>query len=421
MMRSPRTTNYAVGAARARTALLTMLLIVACGRSKSQPNEEGDSAEAGMAGMAGDASAVGKGEIVFTPAQIQHGRIEWASVTMGNAAAVAAVPGQVVPDEDRTARLGAPASGRVVSVRVRPGDRVASGTILVVLASPEAAAAQSDFAKASAEVSSRQAEATYAHAARARAERLLALKSIPRQDVERAVADDELATAALTQAQAELRRARSTAIQLGALDAGASGEIALRSPVSGVVLERTAVPGTVVDAGAPLAVVTDPASLWLQIDAPEQLAPLFRRGGRLRFIVPSMPVDTFEARVDAVGAGLDAATRTLAVRAVVPNAKGRLKSSMLATVFVEGAAITTAALVPEGAVQTIDGVPSVFIATPDGKGGARFTVRPVTIGSRAAGKVAVIHGLAAGDVIVTQGAFAVRAQIEKGATPAMEM
>ena len=388
------------------------------GDTKSATERAGSEAEmAATPGMAGDTPR----GIVFSAAQVQHGRVAWEPVAMGNAPTAATVPGQLVANEDRTARLGAPAAGRVISVRVRPGDNVSSGSTLVTLASPEAAAAQSDVSKASAEMSSRQAQATYAHAARTRAERLLVLKAIPQQDVEKAIADDELAKAALIQAEAELRRARSTAAQLGAGSATATGEIALRSPFSGVVLARTAVPGSVVDAGAPLVVVTDPTTLWLQVDAPEQLAALFRRGGRLRFVVPSMPADTFDARVDAVGAGLDPETRTLSIRGTVPNAKARLKASMLATVLVEGAATTTAALIPEDAVQMVDSVPSVFIATPDGKGGARFTVRPVTVGSRAAGKVAVIRGLSPGDIVVTQGAFAIRAQLQKGDMPDMEM
>src|SRR5207237_9851736 len=133
---------------------------------------------------------------------------------------------------------------------------------------------------------------------------------------ERAVTDDEHARAALAQAEAEARRAHATAEQLS-VGRSANGEVAIRAPFAGVVLARTAVPGTVVDAGAPLVIITDPSSLWLAISAPEQLAGLFHRGGRLRFTVPAYPADTFRARVDAVGAGLEADTRTLSVRALV--------------------------------------------------------------------------------------------------------
>jgi cobalt-zinc-cadmium efflux system membrane fusion protein len=307
----------------------------------------------------------------------------------------------------------------VIAVRVQPGDRVSRGQVLVTLQSPEAGMAQSDVSKAQAEVTARRAGAQYARSARERADRLLALKAIPRQDYERAVADDEAAHAALTQADAELRRARSTAEQLGA-GASASGEIAIRSPLTGVVLARTAVPGSVIEAGSPLVVVTDPSSLWLQVNAPEKLASLFRQGGRLRFTVPAYPADTFSARIDAVGAGLDPATRTLTVRGVVPSG-GKLKAEMLATVVVEGAGMVPAVLLPDDAVQLLDGKTVVFIAKPDGKGGAQLVARPVEVGSRARGRVAVTRGVSAGEVVVTKGAFAIKAQLKKGSMPDMEM
>src|SRR5437762_12593295 len=114
--------------------------------------------------------------------------------------------------------------------------------------------AQSDVDKA-------RAQASYARSARERAERLLALKAIPQQDYDRAIADDELASA-------ELRRATSVAEQIGAA-ASATGEIAIRSPLNGVVLARTAVPGAVVEAGSPLVVAPDPFTLRRSRAAPD--------------------------------------------------------------------------------------------------------------------------------------------------------
>jgi len=359
--------------------------------------------------------------MTFSSAQVQHGGVRWAPVTAGSSASTATIPGELTVNEDRTARLGAPGRGRVLAVRAQPGERVTRGRVLIVLQSAEAGMAQSDVAKATAEVTSRRAGAQYAATARARAERLLALKAIPRQDYERAIADDEQAQAALAQATAELRRARSSAQQMGASDASASGEIVLRSPLAGVVLERTAQPGVVVEAGAPLVVVTDASSLWLQVRSAEAQAGLFRRGGALSFRVPAYPTERFTARIDAVGAGLDPATRTLGVRATVPNANGRLKPSMLATVEVEGGTRVTAMLLPDDAVQLIDGKPTVFIAHPDAKGGARMERRVVELGSRSGGQVAVTSGLTPGEVVVVAGAFAVKAEFQKSSMPDMEM
>jgi cobalt-zinc-cadmium efflux system membrane fusion protein len=381
---------------------VALLAISACSKGGGKPAQS-QSADTGMADMPGMAAAT---DVTLTAAQVAHGGVQWEPVATSAVASVATVPGQVIPNEDRTARLGATVQGRVIAVRVRPGDRVRTGHVLVTLQSPEAGMAQSDVDKA-------RAQASYARSARERAERLLALKAIPQQDYDRAVADDELASA-------ELRRAKSVADQIGAT-ASASGEVAIRSPLNGVVLARTAVPGTGVEIGAPLVIVTDPSTLWLSIDAPENLASLFRVGAQLRFTVPAYPADTFSARIDAIGAGLDPSTRTLPIRGLIRNRGERLKPEMLASVSAEGRGVVAAPSVPEDAVQLLDGKSVVFVAHPDETGGAHFVPRNVQLGSRSGGRIAITQGLTAGDLVVTRGALAIKAQIKKGAMPEMEM
>jgi RND family efflux transporter MFP subunit len=176
-----------------------------------------------------------------------------------------------------------------------------------------------------------------------------------------------------------------------------------------------------VEAGAPLVVVTDASSLWLQVRAPEALASLFHRGGSLAFRVPAYGGESFTARIDAVSAGLDPMTRTLSVRGTVANRGERLKPSMLATVEVEGGARVVAIILPDDAVQLVDGKPTVFVAHPDAKGGARLERRVVQLGARTGGRVAVTGGLSQNEIVVIAGAFAVKAEFQKGSMPAMEM
>lgn len=403
------------------------VVAAACGKPAPQAKTaSADSVEmANMPGMKmpmpGDTSAAtaGANQVALTASQIQHGAVRWGPASMSSAASTATVPGELTSNEDRTSRLGAPARGRVIEVRVQPGDRVDQGQVLVTMQSTDAAMAQSDASKATAEVSSRQAQAAYATSARSRAERLLALKAIPRQEYERAVADDEQARASLTQSESELRRARSASEQLGAA-ASASGEIALRALKAGVVASRSASPGTVVEAGAPLVTITDPTTLWLRVNAPEQFVYLFSVGDELRFAVPAYPGELFSARINALSPGLDPETRTLAVRGVVGSAN-KLKAEMLATVTVSGGPRVAAVLLPDDAVQLFAGQPTVFVVRPDGAGGARFERRSVEVGARTNGRIAVTRGLAAGELIVTSGAFAVKAAFQKGAMPKMEM
>lgn len=170
-----------------------------------------------------------------------------------------------------------------------------------------------------------------------------------------------------------------------------------------------------------MVVVTDPAILWLTIDAPEQFAALFRVNDRLRFEVPAYPAATFVARVASIGAGLDPNTRTLPVRGVVANTDARLKPEMLANVLVSGGDAAPAVILPDDAVQLLENTPTVFLARPDGRGGAAFTRRSVEILSRTGGHVAISKGLAPGDIVVSAGAFAVKAEFARGSMPKMEM
>jgi len=385
-------------------------------------------ATSGTAGVTpgGEKPATGTAnEISLTAAQIRTGQIHWEAVVMGTTQGTTSVPGQVVPNEDHTARLGSPASGRVLSIRVSPGDRVNRDEVLVTLSSPAASMAQADVAKATAAEAAARAQAAYATSARERSERLLALKAIPRQDYEKSIADDALAQSMLGQATAELARARSTAAQLGS-GSGVAGEIAVRSPFAGVVLLRSAAPGAVVESGAPLVVVTDPSMLWLTMDAPESMVNAFHRGDVLQFHVPSFPGETFSARIDAIGPGLDPRTRTLPVRAIIANSGSstndrRLRPDMLAMVTARTDARMSAIVLPDDAVQLWNGQSVVFLVTTDSAGGAKFVARLVEAGARSGGRIAVLRGIVAGDVVVTAGAFRVKSQLQNSSMRDMAM
>jgi cobalt-zinc-cadmium efflux system membrane fusion protein len=307
-------------------------------------------------------------ELSMTSEQVQLGGVRWEPVKTRVMAESVEIPGQLVPNDDRTARLSAPARGRVVTVQVRIGDRVARWQSVVTLQSEQAASARAEAAKAEAELGARQQAATFAHLALARAERLLELKSVSRQDVERARVDAEQADAQRAQADAELGRAQATLTQLG-VDAN-TGEMILRAPLAGVVLSRDVVPGSVVDAGAPLVTVTDPSTLWLEVAATERVAPALRIGSPVRFSVPELGSMTFESSIQNIGGALDPATRTLPVRGLVRNQEAKLRPAMFVTVRVPIGESRTGVVVPENAVQLLDERRVVFVAQPNAHGGA---------------------------------------------------
>jgi cobalt-zinc-cadmium efflux system membrane fusion protein len=351
--------------------------------------------------------------LALSAEQIRHGAVRWAAVERVTLASSVEAAGQLVPDDDRTARLGAPARGRIMTIHVNVGDHVSAGQALVTIQSQDAATALADHSKAVAELNSRQAAANFARTAHERAVRLLELKAGARQEVERARTDAELAQAALSQAQAEVERALAILSQLGV---GATGELLLRTPIAGVVLKREALAGTVVEAGTPLITVTDPSTLWLQAAATESVATTFRPGAEIHFTVSTFPGERFDARIQNVGAGLDPATRTLLVRAMVRNPSRRLRPEMFATVWIGDGNVRTAFLVPEGAIQLLDERPVVFVSKP-ANGITQFERRDVEIGARSEGKAEIVKGLHAGDLVVTDGAFAVKSEFARSKIP----
>jgi cobalt-zinc-cadmium efflux system membrane fusion protein len=309
-----------------------------------------------------------------------------------------------VPDEYHPARLSLSVPGRVTAVNANVGDMVTRGQVLVVLQSEEASARRADLAKATAELTERQAALRYARLARERAERLLALKSGSAQDLERARADEAAAEAGVAQADAALVHARTA---LSVLEVDATGQIQLASPISGVIVARDVVVGSVVEAGASAMVVTDPSTLWVEFGVADPVANAIKPAQRLHLLMPGS-TEVFDASVLRVSGTVDPATRLVLVRASVANPRRQLRPEMFVTVRVETAPARLAVTVPHDAVQIFDGKPVVFHAEPDGKGGAKFTRRDVETGTTVDGRTHITKGVSAGDVIATDGAFAVR-------------
>lgn len=343
-------------------------------------------------------------EVTLTADQIAHGSVKWAAVSSQSVADMVEVPGRLVPNEDHTARVSASVRGRVTAVTANIGDTVARGQVLVVLQSEEASSRRADLAKATAELTERQAAMRYARAARERAERLLTLKSGSAQDVERSRADEAAAEAGVARADAAVQHARTA---LSVLEVDATGQIQLTSPSSGVVVARDVVVGSVVEGGATALVVTDPSSLWLEFGVTNSVATTLKVGQRFGVVVPGSE-DVVDARVLRVSGTVDPSTRLVVVRGSVANPHKQLRPEMFVTVRVETTLSRPAVIVPRDAVQLFDGKPAVFLVEPDGKGGAKFIRRDVETGTTAQGRTHVVKGVAAGDVIVTDGAFAVR-------------
>ena len=95
---------------------------------------------------------------------------------------------------------------------------------------------------------------------------------------------------------------------------------------------------------------------------------------------------------------VDAATRTLQLRAQLPNPDGRLKPGQFARVALETGRNAAALTIPEQALWPQGEQQCVYLVK-DGKA----ELKPIKIGQRSAGLVEVLEGLSDTDVVITAG------------------
>lgn len=298
------------------------------------------------------------------------------------------LPARLVWNEDRTQRIYPAFAGRVARIDADLGQPVKPGTVLAQLASPDFGVAQADTAKA-------QVDARLAQKSLARQRELFEAGVVARKELEQAEAD-------AARSQAEVQRAEARTRLYGARGNGVDQRLALVAGIAGIVVERNLTPGQELRPDQmgpgvpPLFVVSDPSSLWVQIDARETEAGTLRPGATFELLVPSLPAEKFEGRVIAAGDFIDPATRTIKVRGLIGNADRKLKAEMLATARVErspGAGV----MVPASAVLLRDARQSVFVQVRPGV----FEPRDITVGWQGPKDVLVSRGLEAGEQVVS--------------------
>jgi cobalt-zinc-cadmium efflux system membrane fusion protein len=301
------------------------------------------------------------------------------------------LPAKLVWNEERTQRIYPAFAGRVAAIKADVGQQVKSGAALALLASPEFGQAQSETAKA-------EADARLSAKALQRQRELFEAGIVARKELEQSEAD-------AARAQAELERAQARTRLYGSAS-GVNQQLALQASINGVVVERNLNPGQEVrpeisGPGVPaLFVVTDPSSLWIQIDARESEVAAVRRGATFELLVPTLGGQTFEGRVMASADFIDPQTRTIKIRAVVANPRRELKAEMLGTARFERR-FQTGVRIPAKAVLLSGARHSVFVQTRPGE----FEQREITLDFEGPKEVIVGHGLQAGEQVVSENAL----------------
>ena len=150
--------------------------------------------------------------------------------------------------------------------------------------------------------------------------------------------------------------------------------------------------------GQPLVDLVDRSQVKVTYRVPERRLSQIQLGQEVRVTVSAYPDRVFRGVVDLVSPVVDEATRTVLVRAVVPNLDDLLKPGMFARVQTLVERRERSLVIPESAlVASLDGF--AVYAVNDNQ--ARLT--PVVLGVRERGTVEIRSGLTVGQSIVIRG------------------
>jgi len=176
------------------------------------------------------------------------------------------------------------------------------------------------------------------------------------------------------------------------------GKMTIKAPFEGVAGLRQVSPGAYVKAGQDIARLEGIGTLKADFRVPEIYLSKIRPKQEVEVRLDAFPGESFRGAIYAIEPAVDEQTRTVLLRARIPNPGVRLKAGMFARVILVLDTRDNALLIPEQAIVPHGDERFVFRAV-NGKG----VMTKVDIGLRRPGEVEILKGLSAGEPIVIDG------------------
>lgn len=237
------------------------------------------------------------------------------------------------------------------------------------------------------------------------------------------LADLAAAKAALVDSESQYRRSAElfktkviSASQLEQLEARREADLAavraaesrlahtvIRAPFDGQLGLRRVSMGSIVSPATIITTLDDTSQIKLDFDVPEVFLARLERGLKVTAHSAAWPDLEFYGEVISIDTRVDPVSRTITVRALLPNEPSRLRAGMFLTVSmlkedVVSLLIPEQALIPERSKQF------VFVVNDQDL----VERREVITGRRRPGQVEVLEGLSPGELVVTEGTQSAR-------------
>ena len=352
------------------------LVLCGCGESKGDPKAEAPPQTTVVPETEGNMFTVDHPE-----------QFTLATATEHKAASALNVTGVVTPDIARAVPVISLASGRVVDIKVRLGDEVKKGQLVMRVQSNDVSGAYQIYLKAVNDERLARVQLERAHI-------LYDKGAIAKSALEQAEDTEQDATVDLDTAIEQLKL-------LGVDKDHPSGIVDIVSPISGIVTDQQitnagGVSGFGVGQPNPLT-ISDLSWVWIVCDVYENDLDAVHVGEYADIRLNAYPDKPMKGRVDNILAILDPNLRTAKVRLEVPNPGMLMRVGMFATATFYGRKPQTHAAVPATAILHLHDRDWVY----EPAGGHKFKREPVTAGIMLPGNLQeVISGVNPGDRVV---------------------
>jgi membrane fusion protein (multidrug efflux system) len=285
------------------------------------------------------------------------------------------------PVEERVALIGTLAANEAVDIKselegaieeigFEEGQRVTAGTVLFRI----------NRRKLEALLAEAEANLKLAGATLERYAALAASRAVSQQEVDQARTNFEARQAAVDFIRAQLQDATVV------------------TPFDGVMGAREVSIGQYVTKGQPLASLADTNPMKAEFDVPERFLSRVAEGQELDVQVAAYPDERCRGAVYFIDPRVNPGTRTVLVKARLPNPEGRLRAGMFANLALILQVRERSVVIPESALLLEGDRASVFVVE-DGKA----QPRQVTVGVRMAGALEISAGLSSGELVVIEG------------------
>ncbi|MBK1706201.1 efflux RND transporter periplasmic adaptor subunit [Halochromatium glycolicum] len=203
----------------------------------------------------------------------------------------------------------------------------------------------------------------------------------------------------LDERRRDLRTAEAT---LTAIESQLADRL-VKAPFEGVVGLRDISLGALVEPGDVITTLDDDSVMKLDFAVPSLYLPSLAPGVAIEARAAALGDRLFDGAVASIDSRIDPVTRTVQVRARLPNPERTLRPGLLMRVELLRNP-REALMIPEAAVMQRGDQHSVM-RVAEGEGDERLAEqRPIEVGLRRPGEVEVTAGLSAGDLVITHGA-----------------